>query len=134
MIQELFGQTLRQQEEIIRAINRRSDVPLDTLRAILRDMGDLAWAVDAGEIIKKLAAKAEECEALTERLNCLSNADPEVSRLRREAAEALKSGRFTKADAHLAAAEARDLAGLDDLETLAKQKRLSAPSRDAALS
>jgi Tetratricopeptide repeat len=55
-----------------------------------------------------------------------SNADPEISQLRQAAAEALKKGRFAEADGYLAAAEARDLAGLEDIEALAKVKRLSA--------
>jgi tetratricopeptide (TPR) repeat protein len=121
-----ISEVLAKNDEILRAINQKSGVPLDTLRAILSEMGDIAENADAEEIVQKLSAKAEEYKALTDRLNRLSNADPDVARLRKEAAEALKSGRFAQADALLAAAEVRDLAGLGDLEALAKQRRLSA--------
>jgi tetratricopeptide (TPR) repeat protein len=120
-----------QNDAILQAINRQSGVPIDALRAILREMGDLADAVDAGEIVKSLTAKAGEFKELTERLNRLSSDDPDVARLRQEAAEALKSGHFAEADARLAAAEARDLAGIENLQALAKQKRLSAANSRA---
>lgn len=113
-------------DEIIRRMARAEGVPLDALRAILADMGEAADALDAGQIEERLRAKAGEFKALTDRLNRLSNDDPEVRRLRHAAAEALSMGRFAQADAHLAAAEERDLAGLEDLEALAKRKRLSA--------
>jgi tetratricopeptide (TPR) repeat protein len=101
-------------------------VPLDALRAILASMGEEAEKATAEEVQKKLTAKAAEFKELTDRLNRLSNADPEVARLRREAADALTKGRFKEADAHLAMAEARELDGLTDLEAQAKKKRLSA--------
>jgi len=89
-------------------------------------MGEAAESSNAAEIAQKLTAKASEFGNLNDRLNRLSNADPEISQLRQAAAEALKKGRFAEADGYLAAAEARDLAGLEDIEALAKVKRLSA--------
>lgn len=112
--------------EILRIVSGRESVPLETLRAILAAMGESAGDLDAGEIGRRLAAKAVEFKALVDRLNRLSNDDQAVLDLRRQAAAALRKGQFAQADAHLAAAEARDLAGLDDLEALARQKRLSA--------
>ncbi len=113
-------------DELLRRTAQVEGVPLDALRAILADMGEMAGALDAGQVADKLKAKAAEFKALTERLERLSNADPAVSRLRQSATDALKGGRFGQADAHLADAEARDLDGLEDLEALARQKRLSA--------
>ncbi len=75
---------------------------------------------------RKAEVQGHGIKALTDRLNRLSNDDPKSRDCDRSAAEALKTSRFAQADAHLAAAEARDLDGLDDLEALAKQKRLSA--------
>jgi tetratricopeptide (TPR) repeat protein len=113
-------------EELLRRTAQMEGVPLDALRAILSDMGELADTLDAGQVGERLKAKAGEFKALTDRLNRLSNDDPEVSRLRQEAATALEAGKFAQADAHLASAEARDLDGLEDLEALVRQKRLSA--------
>jgi hypothetical protein len=89
-------------------------------------MGEAAAAYSAAEIEQKLAAKASEFHDLTDRLNRLSNADPVVARLRAEASTELDTGSFKRADQRLAEAEARDLSGLEDIEPLARQKRLSA--------
>jgi hypothetical protein len=125
-IDEKTNAILAGMEEMLRRTAQAERVPLDALRVILNDMGELADTLDAAEIDEKLKAKAVEFRALTDRLNRLSNDDPDVSRLRQEAAKALDAGKFAQADAHLAAAEARDLDGLEDLEALARQKRLSA--------
>jgi tetratricopeptide (TPR) repeat protein len=113
-------------DEILKRLSEKQSVPLDTLRAILASMGEAADSLNAGEIEKKLSAKASELRELTDRLNRLSNADPVVTRLRAEASTALRSGSFERADQLLADAEARDLSGLEDIEALARQKRLSA--------
>lgn len=112
--------------EILRIVSQRDGVPFETIRAVLRGMGEAADLFDVGQLEQKLRVKAEEFKALTERLNRFSNSDPEVRRLRHVAAEELAKGRFPQADAFLAAAEAQDLSGLEDIELLAKQKRLSA--------
>lgn len=112
--------------EILRIVAEKEGVPLDTLRAILKEMGEAATTTDSGEIGRLLTKKAGEFKALTERLNRLTDADPEVKGLRLSAADALKEGRFTDADSYLASAEARDLSGLADLEAMARKKRLSA--------
>ena len=113
-------------DEILRRLSQSESVPLDTLRAILASMGEGAASYNAAEIEQKLAAKASEFRDLTDRLNRLSNADPAVAQLRAEASTALASGSFERADQFLADAEARDLSGLEDIEALARQKRLSA--------
>ena len=77
-------------------------MPLDILRAILSSMGEAAESSNAAEIAQKLTAKASEFGNLNDRLNRLSNADPEISQLRQAAAEALKKGRFAEADGYLA--------------------------------
>jgi hypothetical protein len=112
--------------EILKKVSEDKSVPLGSLRAILDSMGEAAPSYDAAEIEQKLVAKASEFRDLTDRLNRLSNADPVVSRLRAEASAALTSGLFERADQLLADAEARDLSGLEDIEALVRQKRLSA--------
>jgi tetratricopeptide (TPR) repeat protein len=112
--------------EVLRIVSQKEGVPLETLRAILKEMGEVVTTTDSGEIGRLLTVKAAEFRTLAERLNRLSSGDPEVARLRLAAVDALKSGRFADADSRLAAAEARDLAGLGELEAIAKQKRLSA--------
>jgi hypothetical protein len=113
-------------DQILKKLAEDKSVPLETLRAILASMGEAAASYDAAAIEQKLAAKATEFRDLTDRLNRLSNSDPVVSRLRAEASAALSNGSFERADQLLADAEARDLSGLEDLEALARQKRLSA--------
>ena len=113
-------------DELLRLVSQKESVPLETLRAILAEMGEAAESADAGQIAEKLSTKAEEFKSLTKRLNRLTNADPEITRLRKTAAVELTKGRFAKADALLAEAEVRDLSGLEELESLAHQKRLSA--------
>jgi len=105
---------------------REQGVPVETLRAILNEMGDTTQSKDAAEIGRRLTAKAIEYKALNARLNQLTDADPEVSHLRKSAAEELAKGHFSRADSNLAAAEVRDLASFGTLETLAQKKRLSA--------
>ena len=103
-------------DEILDRVKQEKGVPLEPLRAILASMGDAPQDFDAAQIEEKLRAKASEFKALSERLNRLSSNDPEVTRLRHAAAEALKGGLFAEADAHLAAAEALDLAALTSLK------------------
>lgn len=71
-------------------------------------------------------AKADEYQALAARLNRLTNDDPEVRALRRAAAAAIEAGEFEAADLRLAEAEARDLDVVEELESLAARRRLSA--------
>jgi hypothetical protein len=112
--------------EILKKVSEDKSVPLDTLRAILASMGEAADSLNSDEIEHKLVAKASDFRDLTARLNRLSNADPSVTRLRAEASTALANGSIERADQLLADAEARDLSGLEDIEALAREKRLSA--------
>ena len=112
--------------EILRKLSEKESVPLKTLQAILASMGETAESSNAAEIEQKLTATASKFRELTDRLDRLSNADPDVARLRKEASAALAEGLFAQADQLLANAEARDLSGLEDFEALAQQKRLSA--------
>jgi pimeloyl-ACP methyl ester carboxylesterase len=118
---------------VLQKVSQKESVPLETLRAILAEMGEAAESSNAVEIEKKLTAKASEFVSLNDRLNRLSNADPKVSRLRHAAATALRKGRFAEADACLAAAEARDLSGVEEIEALAKEKHISAAEQSGRL-
>ncbi len=113
-------------DNILQILSQKESVPLEALRGILAEMGEAAESYSAAEIEQKLTVKASEFVSLNDRLNRLSNADPETSRLRHAAAAALRKGSFAEADACLAAAEARDLSGAEDIEALAKEKRISA--------
>ena len=113
-------------DQILLKLAEDKSVPLETLRAILASMGEATASYDAAVIEQKLAAKAAEFRDLADRLNCLSNSDPVVTQLRAEASKALARGSFERVDQLLADAEARDLSGLQDIELLARQKRLSA--------
>jgi hypothetical protein len=120
--------------EILRIVSEKESVPLKTLQAILASMTETMESPNAAQmespnfaqIEQKLTATASKFRELTDRLNRLSNADPDVARLRKEASAALAEGLFAQADQLLANAEARDLSGLEDFEALARQKRLSA--------
>jgi Tetratricopeptide repeat len=113
-------------DQILLKLAEDKSVPLETLRAILASMGEATASYDAAVIEQKLAAKAAEFRDLADRLNRLSNSDPVVTQLRAEASNALARGSFERVDQLLADAEARDLSGLQDIESLARQKRLSA--------
>src|SRR6266404_1020663 len=103
--------------EVLRIVSQKEGVPLDTLRAILNEMGEVAITADSGEIGRLLTKKAAEFKVLTERLSRLSDADPEVGRLRLLAADALKAGHFSEADS--------SLAGERDREAGASRRKLS---------
>lgn len=113
-------------EAMLQQVVAGSGVPIAILRAILADMGELTPTADPGVIEAKLRAKAAEFVVLRDQLNRLKDDDPEVTNLRKAAAAALDQGHFREADTCLALAEARELSGLDDLEALARAKRLSA--------
>jgi hypothetical protein len=113
-------------------VSVKEGAPAETLRAILKEMGDAVESSDIAELSRRLTIKAIEFKTLTERLNQLSSADPEVGRLRKAADLALSTGRFADADAALAAAEARDLEALKAFESKATERRLSAAESRAA--
>lgn len=113
-------------DEVLRILSENERVPLETLRAILREMGEAAETLGAEQIGESLMVKAAEFKSLTERLNRLSNADLEVLRLRKAAASELAKGRFSLTDDYLAEAEARDLSCVEEFEMAARQRRLSA--------
>ncbi|MCF4166545.1 tetratricopeptide repeat protein [Zavarzinia compransoris] len=117
--------------EVLRMVSQDESVPLDTLRAILSGMGESADDFDTDEIGWRLADKAQAFKTLINRLHHVLNDDPVVRDLRGQAVEALRRGQFSQADAHLAAAEARDLDGLDNVDAVERQRRLSAADNRA---
>ncbi|QPF85346.1 hypothetical protein IC762_03150 [Bradyrhizobium genosp. L] len=117
--------------DVVRIVSEKEGVPLDMLRAVVEEMGAAATTKDPGEIGRLLMQKADEFKALTERLNRLSDSDPEVKNLRLAAAAALTEGRFADANSYFASAQSRDLAGVADIEAMARKKRLSAAESTA---
>ncbi len=55
-------------DELLRRTAQAEGVPLDALRAILTDMGELADTLDAGQVAERLKSKAIEFKALNDRL------------------------------------------------------------------
>ncbi len=116
----------RMEDRLLAAIAREKGVPLPTLREILSAFGYLEEASDPARVEKVLRAKADDYIALQDRLNRLISDDPLVQDLRQQAASALSMGQFAAADGALAQAEARDLEVVEELESHAARRRLSA--------
>lgn len=119
-------------------MSQEQGVKLETLRAILREMGEEV-AADPPRVEQALWTKAAEFRSLRDRLNLHVISDPEVPRLRRAAAKELEAGRFAEADAHLESAEIRDLREAErDLRKartiLAEAKESEARARNKLLS
>ena len=51
--------------EVLRIVSQKEGVPLETLRAILKEMGEVATTADSGEIGRLLTKKAAEFNSLT---------------------------------------------------------------------
>ena len=118
-------------DELIRLVGAEKGVPLPVLAAILAGFGEADVALDAGEIQRRLEAKADDFRELDARLQRLTSDDPAVVRLREAARKLLARGDFTAADASLAAAEARDLATAREHQDRLNQKLLSAAASRA---
>ena len=116
---------------ILAAVGADKGVPLPALREILARLGDSDAPLDPAAIEQRLRAKADEYAALRERLNRLSNDDPRVQELRQLAASLIAAGDFAGADTALSRAEARDLDAVEELETLARRRRVSAAASRA---
>lgn len=112
--------------QILHRVSAEKGVPLPPLRAILVQLGDTETAEDADTIATRLQAKADEYLALKSRLDRLTNDDPRVQSLRRDAAARIAAGEFAAADARLAEAEVIDLVVVEELEAAARRRRLSA--------
>jgi hypothetical protein len=120
------GRNQGQLNAILAAINAEKGVPLPVLREILGRLGDTDTPLDAASIEQRLRAKADEYGVLQERLLRLSNDDPRVLALRQKAARLISEGVFAAADNALSEAESRDLEAVEELETVAKRRRISA--------
>jgi tetratricopeptide (TPR) repeat protein len=115
------------QNTILNAVQAEKGVPLEVLRQILDVFGDSGAWLEAGEVEERLRAKADEYQALRQRLERLpSDEDADVQRQRREAGELISAGRFDAADAALAEAERIDLETTEELQARADRRRLSA--------
>ncbi len=124
----LTGQAAMQQQFAALATQVSADkgVPLPMLREILVRLGEAEVPLDAAQIEQRLRTKADEYRDLRERLGRLTNDDPLVQTLRREAAGLIDEGRFDEADASLSRAEEIDLAAVEELESIALRRRASA--------
>jgi tetratricopeptide (TPR) repeat protein len=107
-------------------------LPIPVARGIVEGFGEQAGVLDAEGIERALNQKAEDYRNLKERLDRLSNDDPAVQALRREASCLIDAGDFAAADARLADAEQRDLNSAIEQEENAKRKRLSAAASRGA--
>jgi len=119
-------------DAILATLHADKSVPLPTLRRILEGFGERDVMLDLAVIEARLTAKAEEYPALRERLDGLSHDDPRVQALRREAGALIDAGDFAVADAKLSEAEQIDLAAVEEIEALARKRRLSAAESRAA--
>ena len=115
-----------QLDRMAAAIERDKGVPLPVIEVILAGFGHTEALADPPRAEQVLRAKADEYIALRDRLNRLTNDDPKVQALRQQAAAALATGGFADADRFLAEAEQRDLDVVEELESLAIRRRLSA--------
>jgi tetratricopeptide (TPR) repeat protein len=107
-------------------------LPIALARKIMEAFGERSETLSVEHIEQIFYRKAEEYRRLKERLASLSEDDPQVQLLRREASELVDAGDFTAADARLAAAEERDLISAIEHEEIAKRKRLSAAASRGA--
>ena len=124
--QDTAGRAEERHREVMAGINRDKGVPLAALRTILSGFGYHEALDDPDRAEAALTAKAAEFTELTERLNRLTNDEPAVQNLRRQAAVELAEGRFDDADATLANAEQRDLVAVEELEAALASRRTSA--------
>lgn len=111
---------------ILARVSQREGVPPALLLAVLAAMGQASGKPDFSRIEHDLRRKAGEFRALRGRLLQSSAADPELDRLRADAARALTEGRFGEADRTLAQAELRNLDGTVALDKMSKEKLLAA--------
>lgn len=126
---ELLRRTAAQDsklEAVLAAVSAEKGVQISALRQILEGFGEYDIELDAGWVEERLRAKAGEHRALVERLQRLTNDDPRVQKLRREAAARIDAGHYGDADETLAEAERIDLEVVEELEELTRRRRLSA--------
>jgi hypothetical protein len=123
-IQGLLGQ-------ILSRIGTEAGVPVAVLHRILAGFGESGDKLDAWQIEQRLRAKATEYHELRERLSRLTDDDPRVQALRREAAGLIDEGDFDEADAKLSEAENIDLVAIRELEGVADRRRASAAASRA---
>ena len=69
---------------------------------------------------------AKQYKELLQRLEVAQSEDPQVAALKTQARQAIEDGQFDDAEKFLNDAEARDIAAIEQLETAAKQRRMSA--------
>ncbi|MDR1462700.1 MAG: tetratricopeptide repeat protein [Azoarcus sp.] len=112
---------------IIQQIAKETSQPIEVLQAILTSMGekelDEAWPERIESILR---AKASEYLQLNERLRQLGDSDPEVAKLKEQAAQALQGGQFQEADGYLERAEQLDIQATEKQEAAARKRRASA--------
>jgi hypothetical protein len=113
-------------ETVLRLVQAEKGVPIKVLRDIAIRFGISDTDLDPYDIQKQLRDKADEYVALKERLNRLTNDDPAVEALRREAGELIEQGMFQAADDRLASSEKRALEAAREKEAAGRRDRLSA--------
>ncbi len=79
----------------------------------------------------KLQEIAAQYKELLQRLEVAQSEDPQVAALKTQARQAIEDGKFDDAEKFLNDAEARDIAAFEELEDIAKKRRISAAATNA---
>ena len=79
----------------------------------------------------KLQEIAAQYKELLQRLEVAQSEDPQVAALKTQARQAIENGKFDDAEKFLNDAEARDIAAFEELEDIAKKRRISAAATNA---
>jgi tetratricopeptide (TPR) repeat protein len=110
---------------ILARVSQREGVPPALLLGVLASMAS-PGKTDFSRIEHDLIRKAGDYKALHARLLKPSGVDPELDRLRAEAADLLAEGRLAEMDRILAQAEQRNLDGTVALDKMPKERLLAA--------
>ncbi|MDR0701534.1 MAG: tetratricopeptide repeat protein [Azoarcus sp.] len=105
-------------------VSQETGVPLETLRGILKRMGETELVeADPKEIEQRLRAKAEQYLSLEKQLRVFTGNDPEVEHLRKIARQALQEDRLQEVENLLAQARQHVRAARQELRDAEQTQR-----------
>jgi uncharacterized protein YqhQ len=116
---------------MLTAMQAKTEIPLALLQNLATALDEAYDGLDIATLEQRLLAKAAEYQQLRDRLNRLTNEDPRVEMLRKQAAETLATGNFAEADQILETAEKIDMEHVEELEAITARRRLSAAATRA---